>query len=206
MTFETPRCTVCGANLYVDPSIEVTTCEYCKAVVAFVNRPVVKSIYFDVENGTLKKCIGDDIRDQNSVVIPNTVHEIAPYAFQGHRMCIEKVVLPETITKIGEWAFDENYFKYINIPKKVSVINNGTFHRCTELQEINIPYGVTHIGISAFEACLSLKNVIIPNTVTTIGKYAFASCINLEYIQIPSSVVSIGKDCFQCCEAKIEYL
>jgi hypothetical protein len=143
--------------------------------------------------------------------IPDTiggmaVTEIAAEAFSGGTLSGTEISLPDTITEIGAWAFDDGRFKRINIPKKVTVINNGVFHRCTELEEIIIPRGITRIGISAFEACLSLKSILIPNTVVTIDRLAFASCMSLESIRIPESVISIGDECFQCIENKLEII
>lgn len=88
---------------------------------------------------------------------------------------IQKVVLEDGVTTIGNYAF----------------------YNFTQLTEIIIPESVTSIGNDAFHYCSGLLEIVIPENVTTIGEYAFYCCSKLTDIIIPESVVSIGKDAFE---------
>ena len=67
---------------------------------------------------------------------------------------ITKVVLPNSITDIGGFAFYKcTLLKSINIPNSVTVIANYAFGGCTSLISVNIPNSVTAIANGAFGGC-----------------------------------------------------
>ena len=109
-----------------------------------------------------------------------------------------KVVIPEEVTEIGDYAFYCCFnLVSVTIPKGVKRIGKKAFFGCG-LTRIIIPTGVTEIGAYAFEACTSLKSVVIPDSVTRIGNYAFCAC-RLKSVIIPDSVTEIGYRAFESC-------
>ena len=103
------------------------------------------------------------------------------------------VVIPDTVTVVGEWAF--SYYGSltgITIPNSVISIGDNAFYWCSNLTSVTIPNSVTTIGDSAFFNCDSLTSVSIPDSVTSIGDYAFQCCSSLTSVSIPDSVTSIG--------------
>lgn len=61
------------------------------------------------------------------------------------------IVLPDTITTIGEYAFEVcTNLTRITIPKSVTSIGREAFYRCEKLTSITIPSRVTEIGYEAF--------------------------------------------------------
>ena len=71
------------------------------------------------------------------------------------------------------------------IPDSVTSIGDNAFEVC-HLSSITIPNSVTHIGDGAFGGCNNLVSIEIPNSVTSIGAGAFTSCIGLVSIQVSS--------------------
>ena len=63
--------------------------------------------------------------------------------------------------------------KNINIPSGITIIENSTFYRCTNLESIEISNNITNIGKNAFYECVNLENINIPESVTNIGERAF---------------------------------
>jgi hypothetical protein len=60
----------------------------------------------------------------NEYVVPDTVKEIAPYAFRNSQF--STIVLPESLERIGEFAFFDNYsLTSITIPSKVSYVGQS---------------------------------------------------------------------------------
>ena len=83
---------------------------------------------------------------------------------------IEKVIIEEGVTSIGEYAFDAcSRLINIEIPEGVTSIEQSAFEECSSLTNIEISEGVTSIGDSAFKYCSSLTNIKIPEGVTRIG-------------------------------------
>jgi len=132
---------------------------------------------------------------RRKIVIPETydglpVTQIGDNAFSlyfneenGVSYCseIEEVVLPSSITRIGECAFEY----------------------CVQLKKISLPEGVTELGAGAFNGCLALTELVIPDSVVSVGAVLFAYCESLESICLPGGISEIP-DCFamQCLKLK----
>ncbi len=93
---------------------------------------------------------------------------------------VETVIIPNTVTHIGTFAFSEN-----------------------NLQSIVIPNSVTHIRSSAF-ADNKLKSLLIPQSVIEIGDSAFSSN-PLTHVTIPSRFKSQVETIFGPDSAKINF-
>ena len=94
-----------------------------------------------------------------TVVIENSVTNIGDYAFGGCYL-LESVVIPDSVTSIGTHAFEYCGFTSVNIPDSVTSIGTQAFSNCSSLTSVNIPDSVTSIGTQAFSNCSSLTSVI----------------------------------------------
>ena len=102
------------------------------------------------------------------------------------------------VTSIGDNAFrNVSCLNSIIIPNSITRIGNYAFYNC-ELGSVIIPNSVTSIGDYAFYHC-GLSSVTIPNCVTSIGNYTFSECRKLTSVTIPNSVTSIGDNAFEGC-------
>ena len=135
----------------------------------------------------------------------SNVTKIGERAFSG---CIglKEIILPQSLTEIGEYAFNKTALASITLPQSIDKVGNGWFSDCKYLETVNFDGKIKEIGNSAFIDCISLKNIEIPSSVVNIGDSAFSSCISLKNIEIPSSVVSIGNFAFRGCSALSEVL
>ncbi|MBR2407858.1 MAG: leucine-rich repeat protein [Lachnospiraceae bacterium] len=109
-------------------------------------------------DGTLRLKKHKDPGSQGSeIVIPEElfgrkVVEIAPNAFRGRD--ITSVVIPEGVTKISPYAFGEDYaLVTVTTPDSLTTIGDNAFWRCTSLQNMNLTENVTSIGEYAFSEC-----------------------------------------------------
>ena len=98
---------------------------------------------------------------------------------------ITKVVIPDSVTTIGEAAFAFCCFlETVILPDSITDIGGGAFMDCSSLSNITIPSSVQTIGELAFTACKSLVNIHIPASVTSIGFGAFSGCRSLTKIDV----------------------
>ncbi len=145
-------------------------------------------------------CIG-----LKEIILPQSLTEIGEYAF--NKTALASITLPQSIDKVGNgWFSGCKYLETVNFDGKIKEIGESAFSGCTSLKNIEIPSSVVSIGNAAFNGCISLKNIEIPSSVVSIGNSAFYGCTSLKNIEIPSSVVNIGNSAFNGCSALSEVL
>lgn len=140
----------------------------------------------------------------DNVSVPATyaglpVTGIAGNVFSGHSE-LKKIVLPDTIRYIGDYAFKDCIsLSNITIKNPVDTIGVGAFSGCTALTDITLPVGIEVLKSNLFSGCDSLANVIIPFTVTTIKQNAFKDCTSLENVKISKNTTDIDDNAFSGC-------
>lgn len=113
-----------------------------------------------------------------------------------------EVVVPKTVSKIGENAFKDCItVKNIILHDDIVRIDTCAFMKCTSLQRITIPDKVARIDWCVFWGCTSLKEVIIGKGVTNIAFQAFTKCKSLEKLFIPETVCYIAPGAFEDCSS-----
>lgn len=112
-------------------------------------------------NKDFTKIIAYPTARQGAYSIPDSVTEIAPWAFW---VCtgLTEIAIPDSVIKIGE----------------------GAFLYCIGLTDIVIPDGVAEIGYRAFNTCQNIAEIIIPCSVKNIADGVFWNCENLCSISI----------------------
>ena len=132
-------------------------------------------------------------REKNltSVIIPDSVTTIGQDAFSRNQLT--SVIIPKSVTTIEMFAFTNNRLTDLEIPKSVTTIGSSVFAD-NQLTSIVIPDGVTTIEDSAFSNN-QLTSIVIPDSVTTIEESAFSDN-QLTSIVIPDGVTAIGNSAF----------
>ena len=147
--------------------------------------------------------IGDKVFADNlfikKLVIPESVKSL------GNKMCygaknLEEVVLPNNITVIPDYAFENcSSLTNINIPTSLVQIRANAFSQ-TALKEFIAPESLKEIWLYAFKDAKELTNVELKN-VTEIGDMVFENCEKLESIVIPETLEEIGASVFGGCSS-----
>lgn len=108
------------------------------------------------------------------------------------------VSVPDTVTAIGEGAFEDNdYVQKIILPDTVKKIEAYAFWGCDNLETVILGNGLTEIGDFSFANCDGLETMTIPKNIRSIGIQAFADCNSFEDITIPFQVTDISEDAFE---------
>lgn len=129
----------------------------------------------------------------------NNITAIEAMAFNQAQ--VNGLVLPNTISVLGNGCFNSAYITTLTVPPLVTVLPNNAFfiiqplynNETGEELPINIilPQNLTKIGISCFDGAL-IKQIAIPDTVTEIGDGAFNYCEQLASIALPSGLQKIS--------------
>lgn len=108
---------------------------------------------------------------------------------------LEKLVLPEGITEIGEFAFAyATSLSEINFPSSLRVIGLSAFTDCIKLTSDKLKFGdnLENIGSQAFYQCLGLTDAIhLPESMKSIYDGAFYHC-TITDINFPASLEFLG--------------
>ncbi len=131
------------------------------------------------------------------IILNEGLESIGSYAFYDCPSISKSIVIPSTVTNIGEYAFNKSSIQYVDF-------------RTTQLQEIpdycfsfsDVKYvqfpencQITRIGDSAFAGTL-LNSFDFPDSVKTIGHSAFSKNENLVIDQLPQQLKEIGSYAF----------
>ena len=153
----------------------------------------------------------------NDVVIPSSVYDnktrktynvttLGEFAFSGIKATMTSLTIPNTVTRIKEWALwrclelkrlnISDLTAYCNIevePGQTAVDNNPTYYSHNlyqnnqEIVDLSIPNGVTEIKMGKFIDCTNFKTVSIPASVNKIGMFAFTGCSSLQTITMANA-------------------
>lgn len=125
------------------------------------------------------------------LVIPDNLHKISPYAFNGCRS-IENVTIPKNIKEIGKGAFAYcDNLKKVKINNGVERVDHQSFYRCDNLKYINFPESITDIVNDAIP--VKENNIVVKFAETEyLNCWARANNITNNTAKIDSFLKSIS--------------
>nr|WP_320039470.1 leucine-rich repeat protein [uncultured Bacteroides sp.] len=118
-----------------------------------------------------------DVRSVNLSAVTDLT-EIEPYSFRSQDYStefskLEEVYLPESVTKIGQSAFEGNSIQKITTPG-VEVLGEAAFKNCKKLESITLNKLTGTLPSYSFENCIVMNSAYMPK-ITEIAEYAFKS-------------------------------
>ena len=133
-------------------------------------------------------------RSIKSVELPDTVTVLGEDVFRGlesletlklpagltsipYRMCerceaLKEIVIPETVTEIGAWAFAVSGIKTLTLPTGIKRLPIGIISGCAALEELRLPEGLETLEAGALYG-IEVNKVVIPASVTEIDEKVF---------------------------------
>ena len=118
---------------------------------------------------------------------------------------MSKVNIPDTVTIIGEYAFDScTNLTNVTLSKNLEHMEGRAFGNCEKITKIEIPKSLEWCGSTLYDYgpfgdCTGLKTVIFENGTTKILGHLFEKCTGLEEINIPNTVTVIENSAFSGC-------
>ena len=131
----------------------------------------------------------DGCSSLTSLNIGDNVQTIPSGFIAGHNSFIGELVIPESVTAIGDNAFQNcsGFTGSLNIPNSVTYIGNNAFEGCFGFTgSLNIPNSVTYIGNNAFINCTSFSGTLtLGLSLSEIGNSAFfGACENFTSFNV----------------------
>ena len=138
-----------------------------------------------------------DIHHHNiqSVTIPESVTSIGQSAFEAC-FSLDSLIIKDAATSIGDRAFDGcSALETLSLGEKIKTIGDYAFQGCSYLTNVTIPQSVTSIGRQAFYLT-DLNTLTIKGPIKSMGYAAFAGCTNLTSLSLYDGIQTIGEGAF----------
>ena len=133
-----------------------------------------------------------------SVVLPESVTTIGNQAFMDCKS-LETVTMSSSVVKVGKQAFDNTPWA-ANLPAGPTYLGKVLYiYKEDGATQYTVRDGTYSISDSAFKGNTTLKSVVLPQDLQYIHDQAFYGCTALESIVIPDSVQYINGHTFYCC-------
>jgi hypothetical protein len=127
---------------------------------------------------------------------------------------ITSVVIPQGVTKIGDYAFAEvaqdnqdnklqtvtHSLTSVTLPNTLTEIGEYAFSGCEKLAALMLPPSAV-LGRSSFENCKGLKTVVVSEGVTVLPRTVFSGCTALSTVTLPQSLTTIERSAFADCSS-----
>ena len=161
---------------------------------------------------------GAKTADDNGKAVPSTLKKVVITGETGEKKLekvdskafygcssINNIILPKTVTAIGESAFEGcSALTKMNIPALVSGIGNSAFAG-TALESATIPSGVVNIGDKLFYNCSNLSSLTFGKNVQSIGNEAFVGCNSLTSLNVASLEQWLSFEFDSCLDSPLYY-
>lgn len=103
-------------------------------------------------------------------------------------LSITSILIPESVTEIGDKAFWFSDLASIVIPNSVTKIGQDAFNNCSSLSSVEIKASEASIGKYAFQSCKNLNKLIIASKNLVIEDEAFKNCTEIIKIECHSEI------------------
>ncbi len=164
---------------------------------AFYNCTSISSIVLPDSISSLDSTAFTGCSNLKEITLPATFISLIPKAN------LQEIIITSG-QNIPERAFYNcSQLTKVVLPKSITDIGNNAFYGCTSLSYLEwnanecISAGSKTYPI--FANCSNLSTIVFGNDVTTIPAYAFYGCNAISSLKIPKNVSSIGTDAFAGC-------
>ncbi len=167
---------------------------YCDIDGVLYNKDVTEIICYPTNHDFyLSNKYGYSQYDEN-----NNWHEPEGEEYDAYKLAVCNYVLPSTVTKIGDLAFNYAFIKELYVPEGLKSIGTLGLFEMTSLEHIYSYKTDKEVLNTAFTSREDLGEVYLslPEGLEYIGSDAFSYNQSMTYMYIPESVTHIGHHAF----------
>ena len=117
---------------------------------------------------------------------------------------VYSIILPESITVIGNEAFSGCADISITVEGKLTQVGEKAFLGCTGLTEISFAEGIESISAEAFVSS-GIRTVSLPKSLKVVDENAFDDCQSLEAVFMYDSIEAVNDSAFYGAPVKAIY-
>ena len=137
----------------------------------------------------------------HKVVLPEGLTKINDYAF--YYSFVEDINLPSTMKRVGKYAFAYSHVKELIMPDDMTDFYGGSddgqcFSCMYWLKRLVLPKNLTRIPRSTFYNGYFIHEVVMPENLQIVGEYAFSQCWNMQ-TTLPEGLKTIERYGFDGC-------
>ena len=165
--------------------------------------------FYSSESGLLlnkaKNLVISGPKAAESAVIPESVTRIGEYAFSGASSLLS-VYLPDGLKEIGGYAFENcTGLTEIEIPAAVEKVNGTAFKGCSGIRNVTISKNVLDLGVGKVFSTIrsQIENLTIVGDAEKIpdrvGDKSFRGFSNLKRVTVSAGIRTIGREAFEGC-------
>ncbi len=119
-------------------------------------------------------------------------------------LIIPEYINGKKVVEIGKFAFANNFngeytIQSIIVPKTITKIDDSAFENCTNLEQVSFAdnSNLKNIEKNSFYGCTGLSEIEVPDSVEKVDDYAFAYCTNLTgTFVLPTNLITFGENVF----------
>ncbi len=169
---------------------------------AFCNNKNIRKVNFSGNENlkTIPSKAFEKSQSLEEIIFPTNLQTISDHAF--HESGLQKVTIPETVTSIGNYAFQScqnmTSLDFEGTNKNLT-LGQYAFSGCSSLRILILNRSM-EVGSSCFTGCASLQQLTIandPSKKISIKDNAFSGFIHLSSVTFGSSLKEIGTSAFQ---------
>ena len=165
--------------------------------------------YKELDPDTVQLIGYDGTKPTGTLVIPERVRKpsndreyqvisIGVGAFLDCSGLTGDLVIPDTVTEIGDRAFEGCHFTgELTLSDSLVIIGASAFYDCGFTGQLVLPHTLVRIENSAFEETTFSGQLILPEKLNYIGVYAFLNCHFTGDLIIPDGITNTGYGAFE---------